>query len=75
MSDTETTGRLCKDMPVETNIDLMVERAIGSLVARGEMSPEDAAVKRADLRHAQEAAWDRAETQQIAARAQMDGDT
>jgi len=73
--DTEPTRRKIDDIPVETNMDLMLERAIASLVERGKMTPEDAATKRADLWQSRDAARDRADRAEVrrAANARIDG--
>jgi len=55
-------------------MDRMVERAIASLVERGKMTPEEAAVKRAELRQSVDAAGKRAERRHVSDKAQMDGE-
>ncbi len=74
MDDTETTVRLFNGVPVETDMDRMVERAITSLVERGKMTSKEAVVKRAELRQAQDAARDRAEHRQASDKAQIEGE-
>jgi len=41
-------------VPMETDMNRMLERAITSLVERGKMTPEEAAAKRAELWPAQD---------------------
>jgi len=61
MSDGEHKRRVYGDPHMDTNMDLMTERAIASLVERGAMTPEEAAMKRTELRQSRDAAGDRAD--------------
>jgi len=72
MSDAKQEGDSFYGLPIETDMDRMVERAIASLVERGKMTPEEAAVKRAELRQSQDVAGERTDPRQAADEARID---
>jgi len=74
MSDREHARRVFGEPHMETDMDLMTERAITSMVERGTMTPEEAVVKRADLRQAVDAAGERAERRLASDSARVDGE-
>ncbi len=74
MSDREHAHRVFGEPHMETDMDLMTERAITSMVERGTMTLEEAVVKRADLRQAVDAAGERAERRPASDSAPVDGE-
>ncbi len=74
MSDREHARRVFGEPRLERDMDLMTERAIASMVERGTMTPEEAVVKRADLRQAGDTAGERAERRPASDSAPADGE-
>lgn len=73
MNDREH-NRSIDGIPIETDMDRMVERAIASLVERGKMTLDEAAAKRAELGLTVDEARERAERQRASETVQMDGE-